>query len=86
VEAGKAVFALQDQGTPIGKPLGIRVPQYAFHLEEGTRRRTPCIIIQAEEARRQKLLGCRRLPDNALLAGKLNEFELLGDKPPAPGR
>jgi hypothetical protein len=83
VDAGNAVFVLQAEGQPIGKPLGIKIPQYAFHLEEGTGRRTPCVIIQAEEARGQRMIGCRMLYKGELLAATLAEFELLGEKPAA---
>ncbi len=86
VDAGKAVFVLQSEGQPIGKPLAIKIPQYAFHLEEGTGRRTPCVIIQAEEGGGQRLVGCRMLHTGELLAGTLAEFELLGEKPAAQKR
>jgi hypothetical protein len=86
VDAKKAVFVLQADGQPIGRPLAIKVPQYAFHIEEGTKHRTPCVIIQAEEARGQQLIGCRKLPEGELLVAMVSEFELLGETPPAPKR
>jgi len=83
VDAGRAAFVLQDAGKPIGRPLDLKLPQYAYPLDAGTKQRKPCVIIQAEEARGQKLVGCRILPDGGLLAATLTEFELLGNKPPA---
>jgi hypothetical protein len=81
VSTGRAVFVLQADGHPIGQPLSIKVPQYAFHIDEATKQRTPCVIIQAEEARGQRLVGCRTLPDGQITAALFHEFELLGDKP-----
>ena len=83
VSAGKAVFVLQADGQPIGQALSIPVPQYAFHIDEKTKQRTPCVIIQAEEARGQLLIGCRTLPDDQITAALFHEFEFLGDKPGA---
>lgn len=81
VSAGRAVFVLQADGQPIGRPLSIRIPQYAFHVDEETKQRSPCVIIQSEEARGQQLIGCRTLPDGQIMAGFFDEFEFLGDKP-----
>lgn len=81
VKAGRAVFVLQADGKPIGQALGIKVPQYAYHIDEQTKERNPCIIIQAEEARGERLIGCRTLADGQILAALFHEFEFLGDKP-----
>lgn len=83
VSAGRAVFVLQADGQPIGQALSITVPQYAFHIDEETKQRTPCIIIQAEEARGQRLIGCRTLPGGQITAALFHEFEFLGDNPGA---
>ena len=81
VSAGSAVFVLQDSGQAIGEPISTQLPQYAFHLDEdGTR--TPCILIQAEHARGQRLGGAVMLPDRGIMAGMFGEFELLGTTPP----
>jgi len=71
---------LQVDGQPIGHPLGISVPQYAFHIDQKTKQRTPCVIIQAEEARGQRLIGCRTLPDGEIMAALFHEFEMLGER------
>src|SRR5262249_46239678 len=49
IVAGRAAFVAESGGVAVGKPLKITVPQYAYHKEEGGKR-TPVIIIQAEEA------------------------------------
>jgi hypothetical protein len=82
VAADRAVFVLEADGRMIGQPLAMTVPQYAFHIDEQTHHRTPCVIIQAEEARGQKLIGCRTLPDGKTMAALYREFELLGETPP----
>jgi hypothetical protein len=82
VKEGRAVFVLASQGLPIGNPIKISLPQYALHHDEETKKKAPCIVIQAEEANGQKLIGCYLIPSNELLAGFLNEFELLGQTKP----
>ena len=79
VEAQRAVFVAESNGVPLGKPLDIAIPQYAWHLDG--RSRTPVIIIQAERAGDQSIVGAKRA-DGQYLAALLNEFELLGQKPP----
>jgi len=83
VAAGRAVFVLQDHGAPIGEAMKIEVPQYAYHLEADTKERTPCVIIQAEQARGQKLIGCKLLEKGGMMAGLFSEFVLMGDKVPS---
>jgi len=82
VDSGRAVFVLMDADKPIGIPIKIRLPQYAFHVDAETKKRTPCVVIQAEEARGQKLIGCRILSGGKIMAGFLAEFILLGEKAP----
>jgi len=83
VAAGAAVFVMQDGGTPIGQPIDIVLPQYAFHLDADTGKKERCIVIQAEEARGRRLIGAYALPDRQLLAGFYNEFQLLGTTSPS---
>lgn len=82
VAADRAVFVLQADGQSIGRPLSIAVPQYAYHIDEQTRQRTPCVIIQAEEAGGQQVIGCRTLPDGKTMAALYREFEFLGQTAP----
>jgi hypothetical protein len=60
----------------------VTVPQYAFHLSEPGKR-TPGIIIQAEEGQGIRMLGFKLLSDGTLLAALEREFELLGTSLPA---
>ncbi|TXH87569.1 MAG: hypothetical protein E6Q78_14030 [Rhodoferax sp.] len=79
VEAGRAVFVAAKGDVIIGKPIAMQIPQYAWHKEGN--RKTPVVVIQAEEASGQKIIGAR-LSDGQYLAGTLAEFELLGMNTP----
>jgi hypothetical protein len=79
VEAQRAVFVAENNGVPLGKPLAIAIPQYAWHVDGSTR--TPVIIIQAESAGGQSIVGAKRA-NGQYLAALLNEFELLGQERP----
>jgi hypothetical protein len=80
VNSGRAAFVAMLDEKPIGKPLPIKIPQYAFHLDNG--KKTPVIIIQAEQMGDKKYVGARLL-DGKELVGFLDEFELLGTKQPS---
>ena len=82
VSAGRAVFVLHEEGTPISEPIDILLPQYAFHFEDGDSAKKPCIIIQAEHARDQRLCGAVMLPDRSFMVGQFDNFELLGTTVP----
>ena len=83
VAAGRAAFFPEKNGKSIGTPMRISVPQYAYHIDAASKTRRACVVIQAEEANGLKVLGCRFVEDNSILACLLNEFELLGTKRPA---
>ena len=81
VNAGKAAFVAQVGNTIIGKPLPIAIPQYAYFTDGANK--VPVIIIQAEEAQGQKLIGARRA-NGTDVVGVLTDFELLGNVRPKP--
>jgi len=82
VAAGRAVFVMQTNGDPLGQPIDIQLPQYAYHIDQDTGQRTPGVLIQAEEASAQQLAGFVALPDRSIMAAFLYEFELLGTEKP----
>ena len=82
VSAGRAVFVLHEEGTPISEPIDIVLPQYAFHFEDGDSAKKPCIVIQAEHAHDQRLCGAVMLPDRSFMVGQFENFELLGTSSP----
>ena len=90
VAAGNAVFSASVAGGAVGKStaLRIRIPQYAYYKEGGTK--IPVIVLQAERIDIQKQggvlvqmasVGALR-PDGKKFVGILTNFELLG--PVAP--
>ena len=79
VDAGRAVFVAAQGDIVIGKPIEMQIPQYAWHKDGN--RKTPVVIIQAEEANGQKIVGARQ-SNGQYLAATLSEFELLGSNVP----
>jgi hypothetical protein len=59
------------------KPIPSAVPQYAFHVDEAGKR-TPGIVIQAEQAGALRLIGFRAISDGKLIMALEKEFEFLG--------
>ena len=82
VKAGSAVFILQSEGEAIGTPIDIPIPQYAYHVDQESGKKTPCVVIQAEEANGQEVVGALQVSDRSALAGLLFEFEFLGTTEP----
>ena len=80
VRAGNAVFVLRSDGRLVGDPSPLTIPQYVIHVSEDER--WPAILVQAERAGNQEIVGVRYL-DDRLGAAMLHEFELLGTQPPA---
>lgn len=79
VDAGNAVFVAADGDRAIGVPLFMEIPQYAYFVDNG--KRTPAIILQAEQVQGQTLLGARLL-NGQYMAGFIGDFELLGTRVP----
>ena len=78
IDNGAAVFLLQSDGKNIGKPILIEIPQYAIHLDGETGVRSYVVIVQAEEANGQKIVGALNVETKEFMAGLMNEFEFLG--------
>ena len=78
IDSGAAVFLLQSEGINIGKPIPIEIPQYAIHSDGETGVRSYVVIVQAEEANGQKIIGALNVETQEFMAGLLYEFEFLG--------
>lgn len=82
VRQGKAAFVIKVAGIPAGTPLNIQIPQYAVHVEEGTAKETPVVVIQAEENQGVQAVGYVVVGEGAIGASLLRELRLLGTEPP----
>ncbi len=79
VKARRAVFVAGQGNTIVGKPLPLKIPQYAW-LKQG-QTKVPVIIVQAEEANGLRIVGARFLNGEDVIGGA-NDFELLGTRAP----
>ncbi len=82
---GKAAFSLQNPQTKrsLGTPINMTIPQYVYHIEVGTGKRTPGILIQAEGAPdKTKLAGVYDINTSSFLVCTLDELVLLGTNNP----
>jgi hypothetical protein len=79
ITAGRAAFVAKVNGVAVGKPATKFIPQYAWMLQGD--KKIPVIVIQAEIAEGQAIIGAR-LPNGTHAVATLQEFELLGRTPP----
>jgi hypothetical protein len=88
--AGNGVFSAAVGGGAAGKstPLRIKIPQYAYYKEGGSK--IPVVVLQAErvdirkasgEVMQMTSVGALK-PDGKKIIGLLTSFELLGQVPP----
>src|SRR5258706_2065655 len=80
VNEGNAIFVAKIADVAVGKPIQIRIPQYAYWTSE-TGKRVPVIVVQAEEANGFKLFGIRDASGKEYGCTGL-ELTLLGTMPP----
>lgn len=79
---GCAAFVIKIQGKVPSRPLNIAIPQYAIHVEDGTGKEGPVIIIQAEEGQGIQTVGFMIVGTSSMGASLLREVRLLGTKKP----
>ena len=77
VAKGNAIFSAVINGVVVGKPLPIKIPQYAL-LRDG---RKPIILVQAEVANGMKVYGVRGLDGKQQVVTE-SDIELLGTQKP----
>ena len=84
INDGAAVFLLQSDGIPIGKPINIQIPQYALHTDNDTGEVSKVVVIQAEEVMTNgaKVVGAFAFKSRGFLAGLYEEFKFLGTNKP----
>lgn len=82
---GCAAFVIKKGEQLIGTPINIEIPQYAYHVDHTTGKKTPVVIIQAEENSNIKAVGYKEVGTSTYGAALLEEMNLLGSKkPPKP--
>lgn len=82
VDSGCAAFLINVKGNAAGTPIKMDIPQYAMHIEAGTLKETPVVIIQAEQNGKIKAVGYKEVGTEQLGAALLKELRLLGTKKP----
>jgi hypothetical protein len=85
VGANRAAFVLEidgGPGAPVPHPASIIIPQYAYHLDRSSGKRTPEVIVQAEELQGQVILGMLKLVGSGFVAAPVESFSLLGTETP----
>ena len=81
---GCAAFIIGDTGTSAGAPLNVKIPQYAWHVDQKSGKKIPVILIQAEEGSGIKAVGYREVDSPSLGVALLSEMVLLGTTKPVP--
>lgn len=82
INDGAAVFLLRSEGVNIGTPMNLDVPQYAIHTDGENGEISHVVVIQAEEANGQQVIGALVVGSNEFMAGLASEFKLLGQSKP----
>jgi hypothetical protein len=80
LKRGDAVFLSSVDGKPSGSSAPIRVPQYAYLIEESGKRR-PVVVVQAERNEQGTLFGMRDVNGKEYVATEA-EVVLLGASHP----
>jgi len=66
-----------------GMPLDVAIPQYAWLVDETSGKKTPVILIQAEEGWGIKTVGYKDLESHSFGVALLDDLILLGRKKPS---
>jgi hypothetical protein len=82
VKGGCAAFLIGGPDMSTGTPLPIAIPQYAWHVDQATGKKTPVILMQAEEKSGIRAVGYKDIQTSTLGAALLSEMQLLGTKKP----
>jgi hypothetical protein len=75
---GAALFYLETDGRPEGRPIALEIPQYAFLTDDTTGAPVPVILLQAESNGVSSIVGCREIGGGGIRVASLSEIELLG--------
>lgn len=79
---GCSAFLIGGPEKSMGVPLNIQIPQYAFHVDGVSGKKTPVIVLQAEEQSGIKAVGYKEVQTSRTGAALLSEMQLLGTRKP----
>lgn len=82
INSGSAIFVLEEDGVPMGHPLQMQIPQYGYHIDAQSKKRTPCIVVQAESFRGVNLVGFREVGTHREAVDVDENFQFLGCSEP----
>ncbi|WP_367188663.1 hypothetical protein [Burkholderia sp. Ed8] len=82
VSKGCAAFLIGGPERSVGMPLNIQIPQYAFHVDSTTGKKTAVIVLQAEERSGIKAVGFKEVQTSSIGAALLSEMQFLGTSKP----
>ncbi len=79
---GCSAFLIGGPEKSAGTPLNILIPQYAFHVNGASGKKTAVIVVQAEEQAGIKAVGYKEVNTSRTGAALLSEMQLLGTNKP----
>ncbi|ACB63708.1 hypothetical protein BamMC406_1217 [Burkholderia ambifaria MC40-6] len=82
VRKGCAAFLIGGPERSVGMPLNVQIPEYAYHVDSASGKKTPVILLQAEEHSSIKAVGYREVGTSSIGAALLSEMQLLGTSKP----
>ena len=82
VKRGCAAFVAMANGKPVGKPLDIAIPQYAYEIDKEAHAKTPVVVIQAEQGLGIKMAGVTLVGSHRRLVELMSSLQLLGTNKP----
>jgi hypothetical protein len=82
VRKGCAAFLISGPERSLGLPLNIQIPEYAYHVDSASGKKTPVILLQPEEHSSIKAVGYREVGTSSIGAALLSEMQLLGTSKP----
>ena len=74
-----AIFVLKDkEGNYLGKPINIKLPQYAIYTDGETKEKFKVIVVQAESSLEMNIYGAININNGSGVASIDTDFKLLG--------
>ncbi|MEK7951175.1 hypothetical protein [Luteolibacter soli] len=77
IRAKRAAFLLESEGVRIGEPIDLKLPCYAWMVDDETGDRERCIVLQAEEADGIRYFGVWLIDQKKPSVGLESDFEIV---------